>query len=199
MSLSQARRARWAMRLNLMLGRERSALRHALTWRDHEPDLALAWSSVAYLQARLGDMSGARAALEACVQRSPGDAQAWFNLAYVMEAQGELALAEQAFGQALSLSPRLDRAWYGLGLCLIRQQRLEEAVAALRKATELQPMSPFAWYQLARVHADRAEWALAERIVDHLQGFEPRVAAQLRQELARACAGVKGEVSHGAN
>lgn len=198
-SLPGAWRARWGMRLSLMLGCERPALRHALAWREREPDHARAWSSVAYLQARLGDLGSARAALEGCVQRFPDDAQAWFNLAYVCEAQGELARAEQAFGLAVNLSPKLDRAWYGLGLCLIRQQRLEEAVAALRKAAELQPMSPFAWYQLARVHADRAEWALAEGIVEHLQGFEPQVAARLRLELCSLPRDVLGEEPYGAN
>ena len=41
-------------------------------------------------------------------------------------------------------------------------------------------MSPFGWYQLARVHVNRSEPEKARRIIAHLKGFEPKVAAQLR-------------------
>lgn len=112
-------------------------------------------------------------------RRSAGD---WFNLAYLLEAEGRLDEAEAAFRQAVSLDAKLDRAWYGLGLCLIRMQRFEEAVAALKRNTELQPMSPYGWYQLARVHVDRQEPDEARRIIAHLKGFEPKVAAQLERE-----------------
>jgi tetratricopeptide (TPR) repeat protein len=87
-----------------------------------------------------------------------------------------------AFRRATELSPKLDRAWYGMGLVLIRVQRHEEAIAALKRNTELQPMSPYGWYQLARVHVDRREPDEALKIIRHLKGFEPKVAAQLERE-----------------
>ena len=73
---------------------------------------------------------------------------------------------------------------------LIRLQRYEEAVEALKKNTELQPMSPYGWYQLARVHVDRHQPDEAVKIIRHLKGFEPKVAAQLEREtgLARTAA-----------
>jgi Flp pilus assembly protein TadD len=80
------------------------------------------------------------------------------------------------------LDPQLDRAWYGLGLVLIQLRRSDEAIVALRHNTELQPMSPHGWYQLARVHMDRSEAEQAEKIMRHLQSFEPKVAAQLERE-----------------
>ena len=80
------------------------------------------------------------------------------------------------------LDPKLDRAWYGLGLALIRLKRLDEAVQALKRNTELQPMSPYGWYQLARVHVDRQQPDEAAKIIRHLEGFEPKVAAQLARE-----------------
>ncbi len=76
----------------------------------------------------------------------------------------------------------MDRAWYGLALVLIQAHRFDEAIAALKKNTELQPMSPFGWYQLARVHVDRHEPDEAVKIIRHLKGFEPKVAAQLERE-----------------
>jgi tetratricopeptide (TPR) repeat protein len=84
--------------------------------------------------------------------------------------------------RATELAPKLDRAWYGQGLVLIRLQRYDEAVAALKRNTELQPMSPYGWYQLARVHVDRHNPEEAVKIIRHLKGFEPKVAAQLERE-----------------
>jgi tetratricopeptide (TPR) repeat protein len=124
-----------------------------------------------------------RALVAAHPRRSAGD---WFNLGFLLEADDQLEEAQAAFREAVALDPRLDRAWYGLGLALIRQKRFDEAVAALKRNTELQPMSPYGWYQLARVHVDRQEPDEARRIIRHLKGFEPKVAAQLERETGLA-------------
>ncbi|MFY7863554.1 tetratricopeptide repeat protein [Roseateles sp.] len=147
------------------------------------PGDAYALASRAHLRSSRGAKTQAINDLKALVtthpRRSAGD---WFNLAYLLEAEGRLDEAEAAFRQAVELDSKLDRAWYGLGLCLIRMQRFEEAVAALKRNTELQPMSPYGWYQLARVHVDRQKPDEARRIIAHLKGFEPKVAAQLERE-----------------
>jgi len=105
-----------------------------------------------------------------------------FNLAYLLEQHGWFIDAESSFRTALALDEKLDRAWYGLGLVLIQLQRPEEALQALKRNTELQPMSPFGWYQLARLHIDLHEPNKAIEIIRHLQGFEPKIAEQLRRE-----------------
>ena len=69
-----------------------------------------------------------------------------------------------------------------MGLVLIRLERLDEAVRAFKRNTELQPMSPYGWYQLARVQVDRHQPDEAAKIIRHLRGFEPKVAAQLERE-----------------
>ena len=80
------------------------------------------------------------------------------------------------------LDPKLDRAWYGLGLVLIRLQRFDEAVVALKRNTELQPMSPL-WLVPAGARALRPPQPdEAQKIIRHLKGFEPKVAAQLERE-----------------
>ena len=43
-------------------------------------------------------------------------------------------------------------------------------------------MSPFGWYQLARVQIHRQQPDAALKIIGHLKGFEPKVAAQLERE-----------------
>ncbi len=156
--------------------------------------MLLAWPGDAYVLASRSHLrsqmkqpdaaiADAAALVAAHPRRSAAD---WYNLAYLLEQAGRIDEAEPAFRQAVALDPKLDRAWYGLGLVLIRQQRLAEAVAALKRNTELQPMSPYGWYQLARIHVDRAEPNEARRIIRHLQGFEPKVAAQLERETGLA-------------
>jgi Tfp pilus assembly protein PilF len=64
----------------------------------------------------------------------------------------------------------------------MRQSRLDEAIVALKRNTQLQPMSPYAWCELARIHEKRQEPEEVVKIIRHLQGFEPKVAAQLARE-----------------
>ena len=151
------------------------------------PGDGYALASRAHVRAAAGRPGEAIADLQALVlaqpTRSAGD---WFNLAFLLERAERLEEAEVAFRRAVALDDKLDRAWYGLGLVLIRRGQPDEAVAALKRNTELQPMSPYGWYQLARVHVDRQNADEARRIIRHLKGFEPKVAAQLERETGLA-------------
>jgi tetratricopeptide (TPR) repeat protein len=177
----------WARKLRamawLVIGRRQAALAVFDAMLARAPADAYALASRAHLRAELGDRAGAIADGRALVAAHPARSAAdWFNLAFLLEEGGEFADAEQAFRRAVELDEKLDRAWYGLGLVLIRQHRFDEAVAALKRNTELQPMSPYGWYQLARVHVDRQQPDEAAKIIRHLEGFEPKVAAQLKRE-----------------
>ena len=149
-----------------------------------------ALASSAFLLARAGDRAAAIAVLQEMVRCHPQVASGWFNLAYLLDEAGLDARAEAAFRQTVAVDPAMDRAWYGLGLLLVRQGRLDDAAGALQRNTELQPMSPFGWYQLARVEMDRQQEGEARRILGHLRGFEPKVAAQLARELDRPAGAV---------
>ena len=171
----------------LMLGRRRAAVSAFGAMLERWPDDAYALASRAHLLAQAGDDARALADAERLVALHPERKAAdWFNVGFLREKLERPADAEAAFRRAVALDPKLDRAWYGLGLSLIRQGRHDDAAAALKRNTELQPMSPFGWYQLARVHADRREPDKARRIIAHLQGFEPKVAAQLQRETGLA-------------
>ena len=171
----------------LLLGRQAPAVALFDEMLQRWPRDAYALASRAHARAQLGQRDEAIADMQALVAAQPGRSAAdWFNLAYLLDAAGRYGEAEPAFRRALALDPKLDRAWYGLGLTLIRLQRPEDAVAALRKNTELQPMSPYGWYQLARVRFDRQEPEETKKIIRHLKGFEPKVAAQLERETGLA-------------
>ena len=154
---------------------------------QRRPADAHALASRAHLRAQLGRRAEAIADAQALTAAHPERSAAdWFNLAFLLEQDGQLPGAEQAFRRAVSLDDKLDRAWYGLGLVLLRLDRADEAVAALRRNTELQPMSPYGWYQLASLHAQRQQPEQALKIIRHLKGFEPKVAAQLERETGLA-------------
>ncbi len=173
---------RWQGRIALLFGRQSQALSAFERLNALDPDDAHALASRAQLEDQRGRLERAIALQREVTLRRPAQAAGWFNLGFMLEKADFLDDARDAFAQATRLSPSLDRAWYGLGLVLIRLRRFDEAVEALRKNTELQPMSPYGWYQLARVHVDRQEPEEAARIIRHLRGFEPKVAAQLERE-----------------
>lgn len=171
----------------LVLGRPAQAERVLDEMLASRPTDAYALASRSNVRAQRGAFEeavvDARALVQAHPERSAGD---WFNLGYLLEQAGHPAQAEPAFRRAVALDEKLDRAWYGLGLVLVRLGRHEEAVAALERNTKLQPMSPYGWYQLARLHADRQQADEAVKIIRHLKGFEPKVAAQLERETGLA-------------
>lgn len=166
----------------LVFNRRREALARFDAMLDIKPNDRYALASRAHLLAQLGCKPEAIAAQELLARHYPDVSASWFNLGYMQEENGQHAQAEAAFRRAIEIEPKMDRAWYGLALVLIQMHRYDEAVVALKKNTELQPMSPFGWYQLARVHVDRHEPDEAVKIIRHLKGFEPKVAAQLERE-----------------
>lgn len=172
----------WRVRALLWWGSPQRALALLQRLRPRHPHDPALLATHAHLLAQTGQLAQACALLQELVGLQPDSAAHWFNLGFVQERLGLAAAAEASFRRALALDERLDRAWYGLGLALVALGRLDEALQALQRNTELQPMSPYAWAQMARIHADRAETEQARRIIRHLQGFEPKVAAQLARE-----------------
>ena len=174
---------KWRAIVWLVLGRPKAAMECFDAMLKIWPTDAYALASRAHQFAQKERLAEALADMRALVtaqpERSAGD---WFNLAFVLEAAGQYEEAEAAFRRTIAMDAKLDRAWYGLGLVLIRLARHEEAVTALKRNTELQPMSPYGWYQLARVQFERQRPEETRKIIRHLKGFEPKVAAQLERE-----------------
>lgn len=183
---------RWRAVMLLLLGRDQAALSQFNAICRRWPDDAYALASRGHLLMQQGCVDMALQDSARLVALRPEHAGVWFNHGYMLESAKRWDEALAAFQRATELGPQLDRAWYGLGLVLIRLQRFDEAVVALQRNTELQPLSPYGWYQLARVHLDRREPEAAEKIIRHLQGFEPKVAAQLLRETGLIVSGRVG-------
>lgn len=146
------------------------------------PSDVLALNSLAYHELNHRHLPQALDFFQRALALTPRHASAHFNVGFVCEELGRTQEAELAFRAALQLDEKFDRAWYGLGLVLVRQRRLQESLVAFKRNTELQSMSPYAWYQMARVHMELQQPDKALEVMRHLQGFEPKVAAQLERE-----------------
>ncbi|MCB1996012.1 MAG: tetratricopeptide repeat protein [Burkholderiaceae bacterium] len=180
---------RWCALTQLALGRPAAAQRLFERLLARWPHDLHAQASRAHLLALAGRWPEAEVTYLALLEASPDDAAAWFNLGWVREQRGNDDGAAAAFERATHADARLDRAWFGLGQVLARQHRLDGAAAALKRNTELQPMSPHGWVALAHVQRARGRADEAQRIVDHLQGFEPKAAAALQRDLGPVPAG----------
>lgn len=146
------------------------------------PDDVLALNSIGYEHLNKGELKQALGFFERALLQTSNVATAHFNVGFVLEELGRTQDAERAFRSAIQVDNKMDRAWYGLGLVLVRQKRFEESLMAFKRNTELQSMSPFAWYQMARVHMEMGNLDEALAVMRHLNGFEPKVAAQLERE-----------------
>ena len=146
------------------------------------PQDVLALNSVGFRELNDRRLTQALVFFERALVLTPDNANAHFNVGFVSEELGRSQEAERAFRAAIQIDEKMDRAWYGLGLVLVRQQRFADSLLAFKRNTELQSMSPFAWYQMARVHMEMQEPDKALEVMRHLNGFEPKVAAQLVRE-----------------
>ena len=149
---------------------------------DLNPHDVLALNSLGYNELNDRRLVQALGFFERALALTPANANAHFNVGFVCEELGRSQEAEQAFRAALQIDEKMDRAWYGLGLVLVRQRRFEESLVAFERNTKLQSMSPYAWYQMARVHMEMQDPEKALEVMRHLNGFEPKVAAQLERE-----------------
>lgn len=178
----------WRARLTWVLwwGRPEAVLACVAQWLAAQPEHPHALATQAHWLAQTQDWCAAAQVLQRLRVLQPQVAAHAFNAGFVLQAMGQCQPAQAAFEAATELNPSLDRAWYGLGVVRIGLGDLSGAEAALRRNTELQPMGPLAWYQLAHLHRERGEHIQAQALLDHLRGFEPRMARQLEREWAAA-------------
>lgn len=166
----------------ILFRRRERGLSYYMKMLAADPRDTLALASIAYRYAEAGRKRDALEMFERVIALKPDDDEAHFNRGFLLQELGKHDGALAAFRRAIEINPNHDRAHYGIGLSLIALRRYEEAVAPLKRNTVLQPMSPYGWYQLARVEVDLGQRDKAQKILDHLMTFEPKVAKQLARE-----------------
>ena len=173
---------RWRAKLLLLVGLRSEAMAVCRAILEKMPQDVHALNSLAYDHLQSGHPALALPLFERVAHIAPALSNSHFNVAFVSDELGKFEQAESEFRAAIAIEEKMDRAWYGLGLVLLKQHRHEEALVALLHNTKLQPMSPHAWYQMARIHVDLKQPDEAVKLIRHLKGFEPKVAAQLERE-----------------
>jgi len=83
---------------------------------------------------KAGDWTGARAAFEAALKKSPKQADAHYYLGLVMDKTGDRAAAEKSYKTALDLQPELQEAAENLTALYVEGQKFDEAIGVARKA-----------------------------------------------------------------
>lgn len=172
-------------RVLLTAGRQAAALPVFALMLQLQPASRYALASQGHVQMQLQQYDAAMATLQQLTAVSGSAAEqaaAWFNLGYARQQAGHTDAAAGAFEKALAFDARLDRAWYGLGLARMAQLQFTAAAEAFQQNTCLQPLSPHGWYRLVQAWLALGETGKAVRVLAHLRGFEPRVAAQLERE-----------------
>jgi len=128
-----------------------AALRHAQRALEHDPDYALAWSSVAdcqILRAIRGMAPPAEAAAAAKVaanralELDPSLADAYASIGMIKSHTGDLIGGIQALRRAIELNPGHAMAHFLLARALFSFERHAEALSMMHRAVGLDPLSP---------------------------------------------------------
>lgn len=117
----------------------KDALKAAQEAVSKSPNFGFAWVRVAELKFGLGDVEGAKTALERGLELSPRNAQALTLKGFILAAQNRTQEAASYFDQAIAVDGALANAWLGRGLCKIRRGQSEAGRADLQVAATLEP------------------------------------------------------------
>ena len=114
---------------------------------------AVAWNSLGFNYADLGDFRQARECFESALAIDPENPYAWSGMARIAVAQGETAAAINAGERALRANPKLADAETTLGLAMMKQGQTADAITHYAAAAALRPDSAVAQYNLANALA----------------------------------------------
>jgi Tfp pilus assembly protein PilF len=160
----------------------RMLFEHAL---DVTTDNALANIQLGYLDARMGDVAGARRYYEEAIRIEPTYFVAEFDLANLLlnNHQPQLAVAhyQKAFQNRAEVTPlgiaKLENNW---GIALLELQKPGEAFEHFREAEQSDPDLPDAHFNLGQLFLRAARWNAAEEEFQRTLQLAPNHAGALR-------------------
>ncbi len=104
-------------------------------------------------QLQQGDLEGARAAVQAHLEKNPDDSEAWYFLALTYEQQNDLPGAIGVYEKILENDPRDYEAQFHIGQLRLKQNDLEAAAASFDQSLQLNSDFTAARVALAEVDA----------------------------------------------
>jgi len=110
-----------------------------------DPSYSLAWSSMAAVNTRLGNLDRAVTQSRRAVSLDPGNANAHYNLAYALEEKGEVDEALTAYGEAVRTDSTYLPAQSALANLYIRLDMADKAAVILQRALQIAPDSRYAF------------------------------------------------------
>ena len=129
-------------------------------------------------------ISGAREVAERALEVAPLLGEPWVAMANVLYNSDDTPGAVRALRRAVSNAPSLAAAHELLGRILLEVGRVDDAIPYLERTLWLDPSVHFAVVDLARAHALRGAWRLAEQTMASLFAKSPAYHALLAARLA---------------
>ncbi len=137
------------------------------------PDLPYALVNAAQAHLGLGDPTAAERLLRRAVELDPTDADAASKLGLILAQSGRLGEARALFEQAIEHQRDHSEAINNLAVLYIQARQINDAIGALRYGIDQVPdFAPF-YMNLARIHADRGDFAAARDVVSRLLERQP--------------------------
>lgn len=179
------------------------AIKHYRRAVEIRPGFAQAFNNLALAHKARSENSAALQAFERALAIRPEYVEAAFNVALLHEAEGNSAAAEKAYRHALAIRPEYLDALINLGNLWRRQNRASEARELLAPAQRMHSDHAALAGNLALIHLDLGDYALARSLGAAAAQLAPQeacwcevqgVAARLQNDLdaalpllARAC------------
>jgi len=145
-----------------------------------QPDLAIAWTNLAFVQVELGDYTQAVAAGRRALGLDQQDVDAYLITGRALLLLRRSEAAEKLLRRAVTLDPKRAALHHALGRALQDIGRSQDAIESHRQAINLEPQSATAWHGLGLAFRalGRFEPAMESflRAVDLAPGFGEALA-----------------------
>lgn len=109
------------------------------------------------------DLSHSIAAFQRAIQMYPGYTEAYFLMGTAQVQAGASSAAEASLRKAIDLNARMSAPYYPLAVLLFGERRYAEEEKLLLEAQKLDPADWRFPFELARCHAQQAQWDTALR------------------------------------
>jgi tetratricopeptide (TPR) repeat protein len=118
-----------------------------------QPQHALTWSSLGYVQGRLSKFAPAMQSLNKALQLNPNDPSAWNSLGIVYGMQGKMRESVNCLKKSVELAPKQSSLWYDLAFSYELSGKADSAYWAISKSLELKPNDPNTKFLASRIKA----------------------------------------------